>query len=148
MEIVREKAGSIRELQVTKARDAQQRSLGVFTLIPKELGRDRRGRPVTSCYVSDAPPNERDITRVPKHVDLLVQCVEWGLVEDATEIEGEQCVDVDIARGMFKERYNGSKDPSNLKKKWDVTLAFALESGAIKEVAFAGRRYLTLPNFN
>jgi KaiC/GvpD/RAD55 family RecA-like ATPase len=147
MEVVREKAGAIRELQVTKARDAQQRSLGVFTLIPRELGRDSRGRAITSCYVSDAPPTERDVTRVPKHVDLLIQCVEWGLVEDATEIEGEQCVDVDIAKGTFKERYNGSKDPSNLKKKWDATLAFALESGAVKEIAFSGRRYLTVPNF-
>lgn len=147
LDIVREKAGSIRELELTKARDAQQRSLGVFTLIPRELGRDSRGRAVTSCYVSDAPPTERDITKVPKHVDLLIQCVEWGLVDDATEIEGESCVDLDIVRGTFKDRYDGSKDPSNLKKKWDATLAFALESGAVRERPFSGRRYLAVPSF-
>lgn len=147
LEVVREKTGSIRELQLTKARDAQQRSLGVFTLIPRELGRDSRDRPITSCYVSDAPPTERDVTKVPKHVDLLIQSVEWGIVDDATTIEGEQCVDSDIVRGVFKDRYSGSKDPSNLKKKWDATLAFALESGAIREVAFSGRRYLAVPNF-
>lgn len=147
LEVTREKTNAIRELAITKARDAQQRSLGVFTLIPKELGRDSRGRAVTSCYVSDAPPSERDMTRVPKHVDLLIQCVEWGLVDDATEIEGQPCVDVEIVRGIFKDRYDGSKDASNLKKKWDATLAFAIESGAVQAIAFSGRRYLAVPSF-
>lgn len=148
LEVVREKAGAIRELRVTKARDAQQRSLGMFTLIPRELGRDSRDRAVTSCYVSDAPPGERDVTRVPRHVDMLIECVEMALVDDLTEAQGVRCADLEAVRSIFKERYDGSKDASNLKKKWDATLAFALESGALREVPLGGRRYLAVPSFN
>lgn len=147
IEIVREKTNSIRELQITKARDAQQRSLGVFTLIPRELGRDARGRVVTSCYVSDAPPSERDLTKTPKHVELLIRSIEWTLVDEAQSIEGVECADVEIVKAQFKEGYDGSKDPSNFKKKWEATLAFAIESGAVKAVPFGGRRYLSLPSF-
>lgn len=147
IEITREKTNSIRELSITKARDAQQRSLGVFTLIPKELGRDSRGRTVTSCYVSDAPPSQRDLTKTPKHVELLVQSIEWALVEDPEEIEGRTRVDVEIAKGVFKDRYEGSKDVSNFKRKWDTTLAFAVESGAVTMIPFGGRRYVALPSF-
>lgn len=147
IEITREKTNSIRELTVTKARDAQQRSLGVFTLIPKELGRDGRGRTVTSCYVSDAPPSQRDLTKTPKHVELLIQSIEWALVEESEQIEGNTCADVDVVKGIFKDRYEGSKDVSNFKRKWDQVLAFAVESGAVTMVPFGGRRYLALPSF-
>jgi hypothetical protein len=148
LEVVRERTNAIRELQLTKARDAQQRSLGVFTLIPTELGRDSRGRAVTSCYVSDAPPNERDLTRVPKHVDLLVESTEMALVDDLTDVEGQPCVEVEIVRSVFKERYDGSKDASNFRKRWEATLAFAIESGALKMIAFAGRKYLAVPSYS
>lgn len=147
IEITREKTNSIRELSITKARDAQQRSLGVFTLTPKELGRDSRGRTVTSCYVSDAPPSQRDLTKSPKHVELLIQSIEWALVDEPEEIEGRTCVDIEIAKSAFKERYDGSKDVSNFKRKWDQTLAFAVESGAVTMIPFGGRRYVALPSF-
>jgi Bifunctional DNA primase/polymerase, N-terminal/AAA domain len=147
VEIIREKSNSIRELQITKARDAQQRSLGVFTLIPKELGRDSRGRTVTSCYVSDAPPSQRDLTSTPKHVELMLQCIEWAMVDEGEEIEGRPCVDVDVVKGVFKERYDGSKDVSNFRKKWDQTIGWSIESGAVAMVPFGGRRYLALPSF-
>lgn len=148
IEITREKTNSIRELTVTKARDAQQRSLGVFTLIPKELGRDSRGRTVTSCYVSDAPPSQRDLTKTPKHVELLVQSIEWALVEEPESIEGRVCVDIEIAKNVFKDRYDGSKDVSNFKRKWDQVLQFAMESGAVTMIPFGGRRYVALPSFD
>lgn len=147
IEITREKTNSIRELSITKARDAQQRSLGVFTLIPKELGRDSRGRTVTSCYVSDAPPSQRDLTKTPKHVELLIQSIEWALVEEPEEIEGRTCVDIEIAKNVFKDRYDGSKDVSNFKRKWEQVLAFAVESGAVTMIPFGGRRYVALPSF-
>lgn len=148
IEVIREKTNSIRELQVTKARDAQQRSLGVFTLIPKELGRDSRGRTVTSCYVSDAPPTDRDLTKTPKHVELLIQSIEWAMVDEPEEVDGRNCVDVEVVRSIFYERYDGSKDRSNFKRKWEMTLTFAMESGAVEMVPFGGRRYLALPTFN
>lgn len=147
LEITREKTNAIRDLSVTKARDAQQRSLGVFTLVPKELGRDSRGRAVVSCYVSDAPPTQRDLTNAPKHVETLIQCVEWALVDEPEEIEGRQCVDVDVVKSLFRDRYGGSKDPSNVRRKWEPTLAFGVESGAVQMVPFGGRRYLALPSF-
>lgn len=147
IEIIRERTNSIRELQITKARDAQQRSLGVFTLIPVRLGTDSRGRVVTSCHVSDAPPTERDITKVPKHVETLIQSVEWALVDEGEEIEGRSCADMEVVKSAFKERYEGSKDASNFKRKWEQTLAFAVESGAVEAIAFSGRRYLSLPSF-
>lgn len=147
IEIVREKTNSIRELHITKARDAQQRTLGVFTLIPKELGRDARGRAVTSCYVSDAPPTARDVTKAPKHVELLIRSVEWTLVDEGQDVEGAACADMEVVKARFKEDFPGSKDPSNFKRTWESTLAFAIESGAVTAVPFSGKRYLSLPSF-
>lgn len=148
IEIVREKTNSIRELSITKARDAQQRSLGVFTLIPVRLGTDSRGRVVTSCHVSDAPPTGKDLTQVPKHVDTLIESVEWALVNDVETIDGQDCVDVEIVRDVFKDRYGGSKDASNFRKKWDGVLAFGIESGALAIIPHAGRKYLAMPSFS
>lgn len=147
IEIEREKSNSIRDLKVTKARDAQQRTLGVFTLVPTPLGSDSRGRTVTSCYVSDAPPSERDLTKSPKHVELLLQSIEWAIVEDGEEVEGRRCVDAEAVRNMFKTRYEGSKDASNFKKKWDAVVGFATETGAVTMIPFNGRRYMALPSF-
>ena len=147
IEIEREKSNSIRDLKVTKARDAQQRTLGVFTLIPKPLGTDSRGRTVTSCYVSDAPPTEKDLTKSPKHVELLLASIEWAMVEDGEDVEGRACVDSEAVRNVFKDRYDGSKDASNFKKKWDTVVGFATESGAVTMIPFNGRRYMALPSF-
>ena len=54
---------------------------------------------------------------------------------------------MEVVKSAFKERYDGSKDASNFKRKWEQTLAFAVESGAVEAVAFSGRRYLSLPSF-
>lgn len=148
VEITREKTNSIRELSITKGRDMQQRSLGMFTLIPVKLGTDSRGRIVTSCHVSDAPPTGRDMSQTPKYVDKLIESVEWAIVDDGEEIEGKRWVDEDSVRAVFRENYGGSKDASNVKKKWEPVLTFALESGALQIKAYAGRKYLATASFS
>jgi hypothetical protein len=52
LEIEREGEAAVRTLRLTKARNASQRALGTFTLLPYVLGHDHKGRPVTTCRLS------------------------------------------------------------------------------------------------
>lgn len=144
MEITREKTNAIREIAITKARDAQQRKLGVFTLVPVRLGEDSRGRAVTSCVVSDSAMPMRASGGTPKNAELLVECTEWGIVDEGIEIEGRKTVDIEIVKSIFKERYTGSKDASNFRRMWDTTIAWCLEAGSVEIIAHSGRKHLAL----
>lgn len=52
LEVFREGREAVRTLELTKARNAQQRALGSFTLVPCVIGKDERGRDVDTCTVS------------------------------------------------------------------------------------------------
>lgn len=56
LEVMREGRARLRELEITKIRDAEQRALGTFTLEPVEVGTDRKGRAIISCYVKPGAP--------------------------------------------------------------------------------------------
>lgn len=147
LEIVQEKTNSIRELQVTKARDAQQRTLGVFTLVQELLDHDSRGRPITSCSVSDAPPTARNATNTPGQVETLLQSVEWAIVDDGVDVDGQKYVPIDAVREAFKMRYHGNTGSTVYTQKWAKALAWTLDTGALRIVPREGVKYVTRPVF-
>jgi len=145
MEITRDNPQSpIRDVDLTKARNAPQRRLGAFTLLPVTLGQDDRGRPVVSCMVSQAQ-GEKAPSAGPAFSEMLVQCVEFALISDGTTVDGVEAVEVDEVKALFKDRKTGSRDRGNISRAFSKALAFAEETGAVRTIASDGRKYLTLP---
>lgn len=138
--------GAARELQLTKARNAEQRVLGSFTLLPVELGVDSRGRKVTSQVISTG---ER-MTRVQKthaHAANVLQALEWALSEDSAEtVNGVQVALRETALEQFGEIAGGSyrTDKSNRKKAFDAAVNQLADLGRVAVEVFAGSTYYVL----
>lgn len=143
MEITREGNESIRRLEITKARDAEQRQLGTFTLLKTDLGKDDRGRPITSMTVSMGEPIVRGGRR-SQYADVLVQAVEFAALEAPSEIEGHRAAEWDAALQCFRDLKSGSKDRSNVLAAFRRTVEYAEQIGALGSAVYAGARYLWL----
>jgi hypothetical protein len=144
MEISRH--GQARELELTKARNAEQRTLGSFTLLPVELGTDARGRKVTSRVISTG----EKMTRVQKthaHAENVLRAIEWALTEDSAEtVNGRPAALRETALEQFGEVAGGSyrTDKSNRKKAFDAAVAQLADYGRVAVEVFAGSTYYVL----
>jgi hypothetical protein len=137
MEITRESTSKIRELVLTKARDAEQRQLGTFSLLPVELGKDDRGRPITSMTVSTGDVMSNAVRAAP-HADKLIEALEWATLEQGEDVgAGKLGVEWSIAKDVFAERKGGSGDRSNILKAFKAAVGW-LESIARVEVVGVG----------
>jgi hypothetical protein len=150
MEVVREGNAKVREVQMNKSRDGEQRVLGSFTLQPVEIGRDEKGRPITTMILSPGEARVREAAAMSKDARLVVECVSWAMDgppnPDDTDyrdtVEGVKMVEAWGARRWFDTRADGSRDSSNLKKRFDKALSAADDAGVITVVNYAGRKYL------
>ena len=146
MEVEREGTAAIRNLELTKARNAAQRTLGSFSLLPVVLGRDGRGREVSSLCVSAGATQSRTqklSTLAQEWLDL----VSAAIYEQGEKIEGRPAVLSMDARSLYKDRKSGSKDASNVTRSWSKQLDFAVETGAAEEFLYCGHKYLALKTF-
>ena len=142
-EIYREGKSPIRRLEIEKSRDGPVGPIGDFTLVPVEIGRDAQGRKIETCVVSTAPAT-RVTEEQPRYTDLFMECMDWGLdSEEGETIEGRRAIELEAVKAIFTERKDGSRDRSNIARAWKAVLAYVLDTGAVREVAFGGRRYLT-----
>lgn len=135
--------GQIREILLTKARDAEQRKLGTFTLLPVELGVDERGRPITSMVISTGEVMS-NATRAAPHAEKLLEALEWANMESGEDLGGRMGVEWSIARDVFKERKGGSGDRSNLLKAFKTAVAWCEQIGRVDVVAHAGEKFIVL----
>ena len=142
LEIRREDKSAIRSLEIVKSRDGPVGKVGDFTLIPVEIGRDANGRAIETCIVSTAAAPVKATSEAPRYVPLFMECLTWALDDEGETIEGERVVEVEAVKEVFTERKDGSRDRSNISKAWKAVLAYALETGAVREIPFGGRRYL------
>lgn len=143
LEVIREGNGAIRDLELTKARNAPQRMLGSFSLIPVTLGKDDRGRDVQSLSVSSGEPQTR-VQKVAGASQEFMEILSAALYEQGEEIEGRQMILEAEAKSVYRDRKAGSRDPSNVNKTWPKQLVFAEETGAVEPVVWMGRRYLAM----
>lgn len=143
LEITRE--GNIRELAVTKARDAEQRKLGSFTLLDVTLGTDERGRPITSKTISMGgaiTPATRQAAHFEKFVDALGFARADG---DAEQLpDGRWGVEWSIAKAAFGEIKGGSRDRSNLKKTFDAAVAWGQQIARVDVVPVGTEKFIVL----
>jgi bifunctional DNA primase/polymerase-like protein/AAA domain-containing protein len=131
----------VRQVELVKARDAEQRSLGSFSLVPVDLGADEKGRPITSMTVSMGEPESKAM-KESKHSELVMECIDWALMENAKTVEGKSAVDKNEAWGVFQERCKTPTDRSNQHKAWQTALKFIEDQGAIELLTSGAKTYI------
>lgn len=116
IEISREDKNAIRTVELTKARNAQQRVLGAYTLDEVTLGKDDRGRAVRSMVLKQSVEAPRTSLRVPAFADLFMTCLDLVMGDEAelVSIDSRQYVEVDAVREVFQQRKTGDRDRSNM----------------------------------
>ena len=115
LEINRSKKASVREITVTKARAAEERKLGAFSLVEVEIGRDNKGRPVTSMVISAGDLQAVVREKATMRDRLFIECIEHVLIDEdvqKVEIEGILMVRVEDVKAQYLER-SKDKNPSN-----------------------------------
>lgn len=141
-EVLREGQETVRKLELTKGRNAPTRVLGGFTLPPVELGQDERGRPVTSCVISesDAPQPATADTSKP----LMVFFRENLELCSVKTINGTEAVEKEDARQFFHDRYYIKPKPlkASIDRKFREALSAAEACGSLRTVEHDGREYL------
>ena len=142
IEIIRHERAAVREVELIKARDADQRKLGSFSLVPVHLGKDEDGEEITSMQVCMGDPSSGP-GRMPPHTETFLESLEWAK-EDSVVIDGKTCVEIGVARAMFKERKPGSKDKSNLGKTFNSCLAYAVDMGVVESFVHDAKTFLTV----
>lgn len=144
LEIVRDAKSSVRELDMTKNKEAEQRSLGAFTLIPVRLGVDDKARDVISCTVHPANVPQREYTSSPEMVTAFMDALDAAIVDDGTEIEGIRYAEYEAVTKEFTERKGGSRDRSAIRRAFKKIFDQAVEMGAIRSINWSdGRRYIS-----
>ena len=115
LEINRSKKASVREITVTKARAAEERKLGAFSLVEVEIGRDNKGRPVTSMVISAGDLQAVVREKATMRDRLFIECIEHVLIDEdvqKVEIEGMLMVRVEDVKAQYLER-SKDKNPRN-----------------------------------
>lgn len=139
--IKRQGRDKVRQVELVKARDAEQRSLGSFSLVPVDLGKDSRGRPITSMTVSMGEA-EAPIVRASKHAPLVIECIEWATIESGLSINGQMSAPKKAIWLVFKERCKSPVDDSNKHKVYTAAMDFLESQGAIAAVEYGKELYV------
>lgn len=152
LEIRRQGKERIRELALTKARNSEERKVGAFSLVPVEIGIDKRGRPVVSMVISTGEKSA-EVERKSAHLEKFIQCVEHTLLDGEALVESVDGVDSvleDDVRAEFRERilsedkYKSLKDRGNFTRAFKKVKLVAEDMGAIATVIHKGKTFLQL----
>lgn len=144
MEIQRDGESVVRTLNLTKGRDAEQRSLGNFTLVPVPLGVDEDGDPIETMVLSVGTPSV-DRGRPPAHAEKFLEVLDNVLaVPGDCDVEGD-AVEHDgfrtewrIATGSYPRR----DQRSNAHKAFTKLLEFYVKNLTVEEIVLEGGRYI------
>ncbi len=141
IEIIRHERAAVREVELIKARDAEQRKLGSFTLIPVDLGLDDDGEPITSMRLSMGE-SRIDLSRPPAYLETFTRSIEWGSQEQGEEVDGRPCINLDVARLLFRDLKTGSKERANYGKSFAKCQMFAEALGRLTTEVHDGKTLL------
>ena len=139
--IEREGRDNLRRLELTKARDAEQRQIGTFTLLKVDLGKDDRGRPITSMAVSMGKPMVKDGKRA-QYSDIFMTAMDFALVEGGDDIEGHKAVEWSVVQERFRELKGGGHLNPGIVTAFKRCAQYATDIGAVGSGVYAGVRYL------
>ena len=141
LEIFREGRDTLRRLELVKARDAEQRMIGTFSLVPVQLGVDRKGRPVTSMSVSMGEAIKSTPGRTPPKLKEFQQAIEFAYIEAAQAVDGEQMIEKQAGLDSFKDHFP-DMDRSQRHRLWQKCLDYATDMGTMESRVVHGVHYL------
>lgn len=144
IEIERTGTEPVREVRLTKAREAEQRSVGSFTLAPVELGTDSRGRVVKSLTVSmgEAPTAaQKAVAAAGKHVPLLLECIEWAIIQAGVTVRGNVYAPKSEIWTIFAERCRSIASKGHRNSAMNAALRALDEAGTLELVEYAGEAH-------
>ena len=141
LRIWREGTAQLRLCELAKARDAEQRHLGSFTLQSVDLGQDSRGRPVTSMTVSMGAAASPRAMLDGKHNHTALQALEFGIVDTAIDIEVQWFTSYDTACAYFMDLCTTVASPKNRKAEFNKALHTLEQQGLIESRGWAGDKH-------
>lgn len=133
LEITRYQKAQVREISLTKARNAAERKLGTFSLVEVEIGKDDKGRPVTSMAISTGDIAAATREKKVKHAGLFLECIDDCIIADDVEtidVGGAPMVDIEAVKEQFKVR-SGVVDARNRRRYFSEAQAHAEGLGLI-----------------
>lgn len=128
IEVVRQPGHKVREVELVKARSAEERSLGSFSLVGVVLGQDSRGRPNETMVASLGEPTT-PLARKAAYTDKLIEAVELVLTP-----EGD--ADQEEVAQMFASLVKGA---GNRRTQFKSAYEYAMATGLIDLVKVQGR---------
>lgn len=144
LEVFREEKKPVRDIALTKARDAEERQLGHYTLTPVVLGQDGRGREVSTLTVTPSESHAQISLKRPQFSDVFMECVEMSLQDesDCALTEKGKGVEEEAVKALFKDRKSGSRDRSNINKTFKNAVDWAEGLALLSRIEVEGRTYI------
>jgi hypothetical protein len=129
IEVVREPGHKVRDVHLTKARGAEERTLGSFTLVEVELGRDSRDRPINTMVASLGEP-ANPLMRKAAHADKFIEAMEMTMDADGVAEFAE-------VQSIFGSLVKGTGDRS---RQFKQVYEYALATAAVELIHEDGRQ--------
>jgi hypothetical protein len=138
--IRREGTSAVREIEITKSRDAETKALGTFTLVPHQIGEDAKGREIKTMRISAGEPRIREIKDGSEHAPLAVEVVEWTEKDAGAVVGDEMWAPREIAKVRFVER-RGIGAAAAVRQ-FNEAVRRAIDMGALKACRKDGEEFL------
>lgn len=129
VEVHREPGHKVRDVELTKARGAEERALGSFTLVEVELGRDSRDRPINTMVASMGEP-ANPLMRKAAHADKFIEAMEMTMDADGVAEFAE-------VQSIFGSLVKGTGDRS---RQFKQVYEYALATAAVELIYEDGRQ--------
>lgn len=141
IEIKRDGRDNLRRVELSKARDCEQRPIGAFTLLPVHLGDDEDGDPITSMTVSMGEAVRATGGKTPSRMESFMRSLEFARDEFGGQIEGELMTPLTAIKDEFF-KLNDDTSRSSAAKAFDRCKEFALNMGVIESRAVGGTHFV------
>lgn len=148
MAIKREGTAAVRDIEMNKSRDGETKMMGTFTLVPKVIGEDAKGRPLKTMIVSPGEPRIRESRAGSSFAALLIESVEWALIQGGEIVEGETWTEDELAKEIFASRWEGKRDRTRINEAFKQATNYCLGAGSLEGLRKDGRTYLKLRRIN
>jgi hypothetical protein len=142
MSIKREGTSAVREIEMSKSRDAETRSFGTFTLVPVVIGHDDDGKEIKTMTVSAGEPRIRETRAGQAHAEDAIQAVEFSLVENTVLIDGVAWTPEAHAAENFIEFWKGKGNASSITRQFNAAVRYAIDMGALEALKQDNQVYL------
>ena len=139
--IRREGTSAVREIEMTKSRDGENRAFGTFTLVPVVIGQDTKGREIRTMTVSAGEPRIGMQKRTSRNVTLLVNCFEAVLPTEPMLIQDR----VAAPREDVRLEWASRQPPERGKSSVSHGFSNAIDGSEFEEITLNDVRYLVRP---